>query len=77
MVQVKLKKLLWEVLKREIKEEVGSHPKLKRQYPETFISTDPTIASTYLCTVKEEFIPSLNGEHDGYAWVRSGSWLKR
>ena len=30
----------------------------------------------FLCAVKDEFIPNLNGEHDGYAWVRSGSWPK-
>ena len=29
-----------------------------------------------MCAVKEEFIPKLNTEHDGYAWVNNGSWPK-
>ena len=68
----------WEVLKREIIEEIGYEPKIEKTIPlETFISTDHQFQfHTYLCAVKEEFIPELNGEHDGYAWVKSGSWPK-
>lgn len=68
----------WEVLKREIKEELGSLPKIEKTIPlETFISTDHQFQfHTYLCAVKEEFIPKLNTEHDGYAWVNNGSWPK-
>ena len=25
---------------------------------------------------KEEFIPNLNDEHDGYAWIKFGMWPK-
>ena len=29
-----------------------------------------------MCVVKEEFLPKLNDEHDGYAWVSFGKWPK-
>jgi len=68
----------WEALKREIAEEIGSLPDILKTIPlETFISTDQKFHfHTYLCTVKDEFIPTLNKEHDGYAWVISGGWPK-
>ena len=31
---------------------------------------------TFYCQVEEEFIPELNHEHVGYAWVRSGLYPK-
>ena len=31
---------------------------------------------TFLCVVENEFIPKLNTEHDGYAWVSFGNWPK-
>lgn len=68
----------WEALKREIVEEIGATPPILKTIPlETFISTDQRfLFHTYLCAVKDEFIPKLNGEHDGYSWVKGGSWPK-
>lgn len=68
----------WEALQREIQEEIGKLPDIKKTIPlETFISTDQKFHfHTYLCTVNEEFIPILNNEHDGYAWVTSRGWPK-
>jgi len=68
----------WEALKREITEEIGSLPEIKKTVPlETFISTDQKfLFHTYLCAIQNEFIPKLNNEHDGYAWVASGCWPK-
>ena len=44
---------------------------------ETFVSTDSKFSfHTYLCVIKEEFIPELNTEHDGYAWVSFSKWPK-
>jgi hypothetical protein len=44
---------------------------------ETFVSTDSKFQfHTYLCVVEDEFIPHLNEEHDGYAWVSFGHWPK-
>lgn len=67
----------WEGLKREIVEEIGP-TEIKKTIPlETFISNDNKFSfHTYLCVVKEDFIPKLNEEHDGYAWVSFSQWPK-
>ena len=67
----------WESLKREIYEEIGSVNIIKTIPLETFVSNDENfLYHTYLCVVKNEFIPKLNEEHDGYAWVVFGKWPK-
>lgn len=67
----------WESLKREISEEIGT-VKIKKTIPlETFVSNDDKFQfHTYLCLVDNEFIPILNDEHDGYAWVSFTKWPK-
>lgn len=67
----------WESLKREISEEIGTVT-IKKTIPlETFVSNDSKFQfHTYLCLVNEEFIPKLNDEHDGYAWVSFTKWPK-
>jgi len=68
----------WEGLRREIEEEIGFLPDIKKTLPlESFISSDNLFYfHTYLCVVKEEFIPKLNSEHDGYAWCSFTKWPK-
>jgi len=68
----------WEGLKREIEEELGFLPEIKKTIPlESFVSNDEKfLFHTYLCVVKDEFIPKLNNEHDGYAWCSFGKWPK-
>ena len=68
----------WEGLQREIEEELGFLPNIKKTIPlEKFISNDNKFHFlTYLCIVDEEFIPVLNNEHDSYAWCAYGSWPK-
>lgn len=68
----------WEGLKREISEEIGLLPEIKKTLPlESFISTDEMFYfHTYLCIVEDEFIPTLNNEHDGYAWCSFNKWPK-
>lgn len=68
----------WNGLQREIKEEIGFLPDIKKTVPlETFISTDEHFSfHTYLCVIDEEFIPVLNDEHSGYAWVQINKWPK-
>lgn len=68
----------WEGLQREIQEEIGNIPNIKKTLPlETFISKDDKFYfHTYLCIVDNEFIPKLNNEHDGYAWASFGKWPK-
>jgi len=68
----------YKALLREIQEEVGDTPEIVKSIPlETFVSNDEKFNfHTYLCVIKEEFIPQLNGEHNGYAWVSFGNWPK-
>ena len=67
----------WEGLRREIEEEIGSVDIVKTMPLETFVSQDSHFSfHTYLCIVKNEFIPVLNNEHDGYAWVSFNKWPK-
>lgn len=68
----------WEGLKREIEEEIGFLPEIKKTIPlESFVSNDEKfLFHTYLCVIKDEFIPILNNEHDGYAWCSFSKWPK-
>ena len=68
----------YQALIREIKEEIGECPSIVKSIPlETFVSNDEKFNfHTYLCVVESEFIPKLNGEHNGYAWVSFGKWPK-
>ena len=65
----------WSALEREIHEEI-SNTEIKKAIPlETYISNDNGfIFHTYLCLVQNEFMPVLNEEHDGYAWVSYKKW---
>ena len=67
----------WEGLQREIQEEVGKVT-IKKTVPlETFISNDDHFHfHTYLCVIEKEFMPVLNHEHNGYAWVSFNNWPK-
>jgi len=68
----------WEGLQREIQEEIGKIPNIKKTIPlETFVSNDEHFNfHTYLCVIDSEFIPVLNDEHDGFAWCSFGKWPK-
>jgi 8-oxo-dGTP pyrophosphatase MutT (NUDIX family) len=68
----------WEGLQREIEEEIGFIPSIKKTIPlETFVSNDSKfLFHTYLCVTEKEFLPKLNNEHDGYSWVSFGKWPK-
>jgi 8-oxo-dGTP pyrophosphatase MutT (NUDIX family) len=65
-------------LYREIQEEVGATPKIKKVIPlELFISNDNNFQyNTYVLIVEKEFIPVLNFEHSGYAWCNYDCWPK-
>jgi ADP-ribose pyrophosphatase YjhB (NUDIX family) len=68
----------WEGLRREIQEEIGTIPEIKKIIPlETFVSNDDHFSfHTYLCVIENEFIPVLNYEHDGYCWTSFKKWPK-
>jgi hypothetical protein len=67
-----------DALHREILEEVGKPPKIKKIVPlELFVSSDDNFQyNTYVLIVEKEFIPILNEEHSSYAWCSYGSWPK-
>lgn len=60
----------WQGLQREITEEIGAIPNIKKTLPlETFVSNDHVFHfHTYLCVVEDEFVPVLSAEHNGWAW---------
>ena len=68
----------FDALTREIKEEVGKTPVIKKVVPlELFTSNDQNFQyNTYVLIVDREFIPTLNGEHSGYSWSNFDCWPK-
>jgi len=68
----------YDVLKREIVEEIGVTPAIKKAIPlELFTSNDYNFQyNTYVIIVEQEFTPILNIEHSGYAWVGYDHWPK-
>jgi 8-oxo-dGTP pyrophosphatase MutT (NUDIX family) len=68
----------YEALNREISEEVGKTPPIKKTIPlELFTSNDQNFQyNTYVLIVDREFIPTLNLEHSGYAWCSFDNWPK-
>jgi 8-oxo-dGTP diphosphatase len=60
---------LFEGLERECMEEIGYFPKDAKLIPiQKFVNNSFTY-HTFFCAVDDEFIPVLNDEHIGYAWV--------
>jgi 8-oxo-dGTP pyrophosphatase MutT (NUDIX family) len=67
---------LIQTIERECQEELGRMPEYLRLVPlEKFTTADHVFAyHTFFCIVKDEFVPVLNHEHQGYAWIQSGTW---
>lgn len=63
-------------MERECIEELGFFPTYQRLIPlEQFTSADLAFEyHTWVCVIDNEFTPTLNHEHIGYAWVDSGVW---
>lgn len=68
----------YDALTREIHEEVGKTPTIKKIIPlELFVSNDQNFQyNTYVLVIDREFIPVLNEEHAGYAWSNYDQWPK-
>tara|TARA_A100000172_G_scaffold42314_1_gene25870 strand:- start:1069 stop:1491 length:423 start_codon:yes stop_codon:yes gene_type:complete len=66
----------WQGLQREIVEELGFQPTISKTIPlELFVSKDTRFKfHTFVCVVDTEFVPKLNVEHSGYAWVSVNAW---
>lgn len=69
---------LIEAMHRECKEELGFMPEHIKLMPvEKFTSRDNGfVYHTFFCSVTAEFVPVLNDEHLGWAWIDSGHWPK-
>ena len=69
---------VFQALEREIQEEVGSTPPIRKSIPlELFTSEDQKFCfHTFIHIVDNEFIPTLNEEHVGYAWCNLNNWPK-
>ena len=63
-------------LERECREELGTMPNDSQVIPiEKFTNPDSNFEyHTFWCRIEKEFVPVLNHEHIGYAWVKSGAW---
>lgn len=67
---------LLEGIARECEEEIGFFPIKAKLVPiQKFINNTFTY-HTFFCEVDYEFIPKLNEEHCGYAWVGEGQYPK-
>jgi 8-oxo-dGTP pyrophosphatase MutT (NUDIX family) len=63
-------------LERECAEEIGYFPENAKLIPiQKFVNNTFTY-HTFFCAVTSEFIPILNYEHSGYAWVDQGLYPK-
>ena len=64
---------LFETLKRECTEELGAMPAYLKLIPiDKFTTADGKFEyNTFVAVVDDEFIPTLNHEHFGYAWIDS------
>lgn len=69
---------LLNAIQRECQEEIGFFPDYVKLIPlEKFTSPDGKFAyNTFFCCVANEFTPTLNDEHLGYAWIDSLHWPK-
>ena len=68
----------YQALIREIEEELGTIPTIKKTIPiERYSSPDDNFYyNTYVLIVDHEFTPKLNDEHWGYCWVSYDHWPK-
>lgn len=69
---------LMDAIRRECEEEIGFFPEYLKLVPlEKFTSADEKFAyHTFFVCVGQEFVPMLNNEHLGYAWIDSLAWPK-
>jgi len=74
--KIKENETLLEGMIRECEEEVGYFPPNGKLVPiQKFINNTFTY-HTFFCEVENEFVPILNEEHCGYAWVGGSQYPK-
>lgn len=69
---------LLQAIERECVEEMGLIPTYEKLIPlEKFTSADTKfVYHTFFCTIDSEFVPVLNEEHSGWAWISANTWPK-
>jgi 8-oxo-dGTP pyrophosphatase MutT (NUDIX family) len=63
-------------LMRECEEELGFFPQHGKLIPIQKFVNNTFVYHTFFCLVESEFIPKLNDEHIGYAWVEGERYPK-
>ena len=68
----------YEALIREVEEELGIVPDISKLNPiDVYQSKDRNFMYySFVAVIEDEFLPTLNGESCGYAWVNIGNWPK-
>jgi 8-oxo-dGTP pyrophosphatase MutT (NUDIX family) len=68
----------YEALTRELDEEMGLVPDINKLNPiDVYQSKDKNFMYySFVAVIEHEFMPNLNGESCGYAWVNIGTWPK-
>lgn len=67
---------LFDGLARECQEEIGWFPNDLKLIPIQMFTNKSFTYHTFFCAINDEFVPVLNGEHCGYAWVAEGDYPK-
>lgn len=67
---------LLEGVERECLEEIGFFPQEPKLVPIQKFTNNTFVYHTFFCEVPYEFIPTLNDEHCGYAWVGDNQYPK-
>jgi len=62
-----------DALTRECTEEMGLFPEYIKLVPVEMFTTSHFKYHTFFCLLDNEFLPDLNHEHSGYAWINSGT----
>jgi len=74
--KIEKEETLLEGLERECLEEIGYFPKDAKLIPiQKFVNNTFTY-HTFFCAIEDEFVPVLNNEHVGYAWIGDGQHPK-
>mgnify|MGYP003353208014 FL=1 len=67
---------LLEGIERECLEEINYFPKNAKLIPIQKFNNNTFVYHTFFCNIDDEFIPKLNDEHCGYAWLNSDVYPK-
>jgi len=67
---------LFDGLKRECIEEINYWPSTPKLVPIQKFTNHNFVYHTFFCELETEFIPILNDEHNGYAWINENYYPK-